>query len=434
MTLLLPMVLATCKPDLEKPVVIVSPPGNNLPGGSSAATTLPKLLEVRVEGIPKENITIDEAKKEVTILVPTSITSRLPATEFRVSDNAQVVRPMGLNLLYPGSIDLNIGGLPTTNVSYQIRLQPAGELAVGPLPTPFVYETGSSLGLPIYNFYDGSYPAKLVLTRKSTGEVTKINVYDYPSASTQSMGTLLFWPVIEQYAIPAGEYTAEIQKENGRHVTFPQPLLVKRGLPKLAFYGHYVTGTTNRNLAIGGVNLFEDEQLEVQLIDPDGRESRLKPTDYNNDGRWLKVALAEDARPGYYAFRLIRQGQAAGDYWRLPVINSPVQPYFGYLEGYTFDPLTKNSVVLSRAKSYRFSIGPYCLLRPQLKFIRVDNPQVEQSVEVVVGGVCETGTSVTSFTLPATFEPGMYKLVLAGTTYSNLNMRSEPFERTIEVR
>ncbi|GAB3908982.1 hypothetical protein GCM10028803_45750 [Larkinella knui] len=435
LSLLLPLLLATCKPDHDKPAVVVGVPGTSLPGGSSAATVLPKLLEMTVEGIPKENINIDEAKKEVTVIVPTAIASRLPATMFRVTDSARVVRPMGLDLLHPGSIDLNIGGLPTTNVSYKILLKPAGDLAIGSIPTPFVYETGSRLGLPIYNFYDGSYTTYLVLTRKGSGEVTKINVFDYPSASsTQIVDPLLFWPLIEQYAIPPGEYAVEIQKENGRKATLSQPLLVKRGAPKLSFNGNYVMGTPNRNVALGGVNLFGDEQLEVQLIDADGRESRIKPAEYDADGKWLKVALPEDTPAGYYALQLVRKGQVTAEYLRLPVINSPVQPYFSGLEGYTFDPYAKAPVVVNRAKSYRFGIGPYCLLQSKLKFIRVDNPLVEGSVEVVEGGNCEIGTSALSFTIPATFAPGRYLLVLEGTTYSKLNVRSEPFERIIEVR
>ena len=116
---------------------------------------------LKIEGIPEQNVKIDQAKKEITIRVPTNVNKiTLPAnytlgcTGCSLTNGTDGTTQINLcNPLSEWTVAQNGIG---QSASYRIIWQPAGDLTVGPASTPIEYTVKDShIILPVLNYYDG---------------------------------------------------------------------------------------------------------------------------------------------------------------------------------------------------------------------------------------------------------------------------------------
>lgn len=424
----------SCRRSVEPvPVIIITPGGPGQPAKESSA----RLLGLQIEGIPDKNITIDSVAKVVTIVVPTNISILRPTASYRVTPKA-VASPARLDFLMPYEITVTVD--PVDRVTYKVVLKPAGDLMIGNLQTPFVYETGDSLRLPVLNFYDGTYSnTKLILTRKDGSDKIELYVFSYNSAAIGSHDQVnVFWPVISQSNLKPGEYTAELVKGNGRRALINQPLLVKRGASRLLYPNSNVATSLQKDtVAIAGVNFFADERITVLITDSERRQITVKPVQYDVDGHWLRFRLPASLPAGYHGLQLVKDGKPLAGYNRLIVTREADQPYITGIETYVFDPANTNDLILERNRQYGFGFGYYCGKNMQIVLTSLTAPDREILVDPVIPtSLCTTGFGTPSFMLPNAVPPGRYRLSFRYTTYITTNrvVESEPFEKIIEVR
>ena len=424
----------SCRRSVEPIAVIVNTPGTPVqPAQGSNA----RLLSLQIDGIPDKNITIDSVTKVVTIVVPTDISILRPAVSYKITPKA-TASPARFDFLVNPAIIVTVD--PADQVIYKVVLKPAGDLMIGDLQTPFVYETGDSLRLPVLNFYDGTYSnTKLILTRKDGNGKIELPVYSYNSAVSGGLDQVnVFWPVISQSNLTPGEYTAEMVKENGRKALINKPLIVKRGTPRLLYpNSNVVTNLQKDTVAIGGANLFADEQINVLITDLERRQTSVKPVQYDVNGHWLRFLLPATLPAGYHALQLVKEGKPLPGYNRLIVIRESDQPYITGIETYVFDPTNTNDLILERNRPYNFGFGYYCGKNMQIKLTSLTVPDRELLVDPVIPAtLCTSGYGTPSFVLPTAVLPGRYRLSFRYTTYLTISrvVESEPFEKIIEVR
>lgn len=424
----------SCRRSVEPVSVIVTTPGTS---GQPVLESTARLLGLQIDGIPNKNITIDSVTKVVTIVVPTDISSLRPAVSYNVTPKA-TASPARFDFLVNSEITLTVD--PVNRVTYKVVLKPAGDLTIGNLQTPFIYETGDSLRLPVLNFYDGTYSnTKLILTRKDGNDKIALLVYSYNSASSGGLDQVnVFWPVISQSNLKPGEYTAELVKENGRKALISQPLIVKRGTPRLLYpNSNVVTNLQKDTVAIGGANLFTDQRIDVLITDSERRQTSVKPVQYDVDGHWLRFLLPASVPAGYHALQLVKDGKPLPGYNRLIVIKESDQPYITGIETYVFDPTNTNDLILERNRPYNFGFGYYCGKNMQIKLISLTDPARDLLVDPVIpASLCTSGYGTPSFILLNAVPPGRYRLSFRYTTVLTTSrvVESEPFEKIIEVR
>lgn len=424
----------SCRHSVEPASVIINTSGAP---GQPAKESSARLLGLQIEGISDRNITIDSVAKVVTIVVPTDISILRPTVSYRVTPKA-VASPARLDFLVPYEITVAVD--PVDRVTYKVVLKPAGDLTIGSLQTPFVYETGDSLRLPVLNFYDGTYSnTKLILTRKDGSEKIGLLVFSYNSAVSGGHDQVnVFWPVISQSSLKPGAYTAKLVKENGRTALISQPLIVKRGSPRLLYpTSNIVARLQMDTVAIGGANLFADERITVLITDSERHQISVKPVQYDVDGHWLRFLLPTALSAGYHALQLVKDGKALSGYNRLIVTKETDQPYITGIETYVFDPTNTNDLILERNRQYNFGFGYYCGKNMQIKLTSLTVPDRELVVDPVIPAtLCTSGYGTPSFMLPNAVLPGRYRLSLRYTTYLTTSrvLESEPFEKIIEVR
>lgn len=421
----------SCRRSVEPVFVVVNAPEQPTKGSNA------RLLGLQIDGIPDRNITIDSISKVVTIVVPTDISTLRPAVSYKVTPKA-TASPARFDFLIPRDIELTVD--PVNRVVYKVVLKPAGDLIIGDLQTPFVYQTGDSLRLPILNFYDGSYAnTRLILTPKEAGDKITVYVYSYNSAANGGLNQVnVFWPVISQLNLKPGEYTAELVKENGRKALISQPLIVKRGAPRLLYPNSTIFASLqNDTVAIGGINLFADERITVLITDSERRQMTVKPVQYDVDGHRLRFLLPTSLPAGYHALQLMKDGKPLSGYSRFIIIKETDQPYITSIETYVFDPTNTSDLILERNRQYSFGFGYYCGKNMQIVLTSLTAPARELLVDPAIPAtLCTSGYGIPSFTLPTSIPPGRYRLSLRYTTYLTTNrlVESEPFEKIIEVR
>lgn len=154
----------------------------------------PQILNMRIEGISQENISIDQQQRRITVLLP----STLPALElfpsFTLSKQTHLApywtegkKVISLIGYCPGNYwngfdwtSKSPEGLEITTVvsnqkqsiSYTIQFKSIGPLRLKTIPTPLVYDLNGppELVVPVENYYGSSFVEYIAVTK--TGSIS----------------------------------------------------------------------------------------------------------------------------------------------------------------------------------------------------------------------------------------------------------------------
>lgn len=465
--------LITCKRDSDK--------------ATPEPSTNPRILRMRLERIPDNNVRIDQEKHEITITLPDNYTIRRPQVVFTLTPNSRVLSKIGES--YEAAlINFDFGNLRANTplvgvaaessaqklsanevVEYKIKIVQPGKLAIRLIPEAGfnTYTIGDRDGFILVgeNFYDGSdNTAQLILTRKggSEGDRFIISSSEREQYIVDAGVTNTQYPVQIRVRLPdnvtllPGEYTLELKKANDRSAVSPDLLVVKKGSITLGNFPNYIIPQCSLNgneVTIEGLNLFEDSKLEVELKHLDGTILRRKPLRFNRSGTALTFAPGADAKPGHYMMRVLENGQAASTCYRLAVTKTDDQPYitsFGnsnsktYLPSNDFcNPENPLYIIRNAADGGRFQLflqtapmsGGNVLTSLKLVSVGQSRQVVEMPFQVEVYNRAVLDHFTAYFQFPTSVPAGQYRMSVVVTDKStNRTSESEPFERVIEVR
>lgn len=324
------------------------------------------LLKVGIPGFPAENIQIDHQKSQVILTVPANGTAvAYEATSFQLSPGSSIWRQKETQF----NIDLcrgygnQLGGIYVLNSANQLKIykfviKPAGDLKVSFVDNQPTAVIGRPLYLQIDNLSDGSGGGLVILTRAGTAERDTLWAYCCngldPCAESQKKQFLLGIP----QRVRPGDYTVDVQKENGRRAVAKQKLSFKKGKPTLesSWLMKPVT-MKSRNVVLRAQSLFADDNPEIVFRRTTGESYRVKAVSVSPYGWNMTVDLPANMPAGYYDAQLVVRGQPTDSRIRIAVVKQPEQPAVAGIEG-GLEPVSASPLSLQRDKSYAAQIHP----------------------------------------------------------------------------
>lgn len=434
----------------------VQPP---MPTGSVAGSTMPKsvtstprILSMTIDGIPKEDITINETTSEILVKMPPTVTNAILKPTLTLTPNAE----LAVNGVYmPASwcsccwptADENRFGLRTnSDVSqelkyYTVRPVATGELAPVPLSAPFEYaiDNEDPLPIPFIHLYGNELPTSVVLTKNGSSQAITLLAKDRKISCGYQLNNLS----LDLYGQPltVGNYTVTFYWANGRTMNLSQPLQVRKGISRLAWvsrwYGFRVVAGTE--LTLEGNFLLKDE-IRLQLKSLTGQIIPIRVTDFQIDGKRVKLVIPTDVTPGVYVLQLFQDDQLVECHkltvlsdtkWKL-AISTITMDYISPLSVCSLN----EPVVITRpnrtAIFYTTPSTPALITHVQLQLTNVTNAQEVFTVPIAQIHI----ESAYYFTVPATATPGHYTAILqlVNTQTGQILESSKPFEQLVDVR
>ncbi|GAB3252722.1 hypothetical protein GCM10027347_12020 [Larkinella harenae] len=278
-----------------------------------------KLLELHLAGIPDKNITIDQEKRIVTILMPSTFPADEIKATYKLSADTRIVdgikdgylRARHLSRCYEPRIVLQKTPYSPEDfpVEYRIETRSAGKLTPNPTaPLEMILGDLSMVTIPFENLY-GSVPVVDALVTREGGP-EKISLLHESSSSN----CVFFYhtEVANQLRLsstrqlPPGRYTLELVQKDSTVVAVPQPLVIKKGEAWLRMSSGLWGVLPGEPFRIDGYNLFQgDASLTIE-----GQEKSYHPvlTDFFTNGTGFTV-VPPVLDPGVYFIKLFDQGK-----------------------------------------------------------------------------------------------------------------------------
>lgn len=302
------------------------------------------LKAFRIDGVPNENITVDQVSKQITVKLPDGYSkAQLKGTGQFDCKNCGFATGWGVDSLitmnWCSASDKPVIRLIYTNpgtvkgnVDYTLRVEPGGPLRVGPFPD---YVVGKTWGIqiPVENFYEtGAFSRGYVYHTQSGAMLDSVYIYcGDPDFKKNNVIT-----IVGDFDLP-GSCRFELVKSSGRRASVE--FIVQKGV-SLINSMVVVKTTAIKSFNLAGSNLYREDIDEVLLRHTSGYEALLKPIDFNLRGRKLTLQLPTDCQPGYYAMQPVKNGQrspvqALGN-TDLIVIDDARQPFLS--DGLLFGP------------------------------------------------------------------------------------------------
>lgn len=378
------LLVSSCRP-VPEPIKTVPPTDKKL--------TIERL---EAAGIPPENITIDQIRHEITVLIPPSPGYASPLVSYTLGCADCLIYcktcagPTGKTitdkdyLSFCLSPDRQGWRVTTTDgryqgPPYQVVFKTTGDLQVDPAVASIThFPEDNYFTIPVLNFYDSLYNGTVLIRRKATETVIATS---HISCNNSGQPTEFIVP-LQAGQLPLGEYTVEITKANGRRTASPFPLVVRRG--KITLHGSLPDLSRDKErMHFGGYNLYPEDNLEL-LIENQTYSARLKPYNFTPDGQSFTVNTPPDLVPGYYSILILQNGQAIRPYGggRTIIVANQAQPFLYYI---ALSPDPEPGIVsLKRGQLYPLDLSRNGSsdTRTSLKLVSVTNPSRQYVVPV----------------------------------------------------
>lgn len=389
-----------------------------------------QLLGVTIPGFPSENIRIDQVKKEIVLTVPDSPSdASFKITSFQTTAGSNVWQPATKWVSL-----CNGGGEPiyvlneTKGSAYKFVIKQSRPLAIGFIDNQTKATIGQPLAVRIDNMIDGNGDGTVVLTRTDTGEQDSLRV----SCQAGSNQYMLETP---QHIRP-GEYTVSIQNKSGRRAVATSKLTFLKGAPEAGAGPMFVTAGTP--VEVRGKNLFADDAPELLLRRSSGETIRVKPTSVSPYGWGLTMPLPASLKAGYYDMQVLVQGKAVSAMQRIAVCRDERQPAIGRINDELTTASETKPIVLVRGRVNSASIWPQLfsytgsMVKLAVQLTAIDG--LGQSSRFVFSDESYSYEYPPSLIVPATIQPGRYKMHVIATYNDGTVSESEPLERVVEVQ
>jgi len=395
----------------------------------------PQIVEVQINGVPSENIIIDQPTKTITVYLPAGWKKARVQPWFTANNGARWA-PTDYSLIClcgcSSEVPVQIGSKFST---YRIRFITVEKPTIKSVAGTLDYAIGES-NEPLVVSIDHAYaPSDSIQLRlRKVGEPTTVT-FNCANGNMQydwRDGTVNLKPYVYTGIAP-GEYTIELPWSDGGASLAKQTLIIRKGKAELRSFIPFANVLiSGQPTILLGANLFKDD-IEVVLKSTDSNEYRLKPTQNAVDGSSITLTPASNIAPGYYQLRLFQDGQERSCY-RAAVTRYANQPTVGKLDLYTKNPgcaLTEEPLVYQRGEQGNFmgNLSPDNLSQ-QVELTSLSD--LRRSVLLPINtNVIE---SFPKFTIPANLTPGRYRLTLQVLTKDKQTLESEPYERVVEIQ
>ncbi|ACT95840.1 hypothetical protein Dfer_4639 [Dyadobacter fermentans DSM 18053] len=411
----------------------------------------PRILEMEVVGIDKEEVVVDQIKRMIIVELPDEINHPLLYTRIKLTKGAELVTRQN-------------AALPPDTVRYGFQFNRKAplsiELADEYKGNKCPIAGDESFSIKMKNFFDGS-PGELHLKHQldlSAPEIVinscQIAFSDGPSDEKFNVSIPL------RSRIVPGPYNISFHKQNGRMATASKPLILDKGSIRLTWTGYLLERSINgAPVKITGFNLYESSNLAITLTDADGKTYQTKLTGYDPFGQSVTLHPDRSIRAGYYTLQVLTNGKLASYYdgartfqnYRFAVTKTPQQPFIMMFEGADIKHHEYSDVFLYRDKPLTFEkeraagymMWGFANRKTSILWFDVEMESITQPGYVsrkYIGvrnlvkyqeGVEEQLEDQAYLNCP----PGKYRMrVVVTNPETREEYKSEPFERVVEIR
>ncbi|CCH56178.1 hypothetical protein BN8_05498 [Fibrisoma limi BUZ 3] len=427
--LLLVVILVTCRPKKQE----------------IAPSDEPRILEVTVPGFPPGNVAIDNAKEEIILTVPETLTKvDYEATSFKLAPGCSIWRQQESYRINVCNNNSSIGGVYVLGSTGKLRIFKFVVKQPGVLKIGFIdNQTRATIGRPLYvridNFVDGVPEGNVILTRTDTGERDTLKAH-CPYSNELPLNQ--FDLAVPQRVRP-GEYTVEIQKSNGRRAVAQQKLLFQKGKPSLTRITFFdqLTVAGSKNTMLKGENLFADDNPELVFTKATGETVRVKPKAISPYGWTVTFDPPATLTAGYYDVQLFVQGRPIDDRFRYPIVKQDNQPALVALDTWPggtwanlLEPIAATPLILQRDKSYRAIVRPDYGDGALIKCRLTSANNASESIIIAQFSGIYNGDYPSTLRIPESVQSGRYVLSVVVEYPDGRIIEGEPLERLIEVQ
>lgn len=418
----------------------------------------PYVVKATMPGVSDENIAVDTALRTLTVTLPENYSLLRADINLTLScDSCAVVSTSNKTILpvflpglvsyqeQPVTFELKRMGYNEL-IKYALLFKPTGSFEVGPLTEPVTAERGGYeyVSVPVINVLDG-IQTKVIFTSKATGTSSEgyVNFCDKNTNDCTDARADRVW--LNVGSLPAGDYSVRLTKADGRAATAGQVLRIRRG--QLRFDGTEPAVSGARTIRIHGLNLYNDESYELLISNAQGYAARLPVINASANSQYAEAALPPTISPGYYRVQLAKSTNPLPTVRRLTVLRSAQQPYLTrwrdslatYVSYYLHPPQpTTTPIELMAGRTQYVNFDRYSpILKHEIRLTPVADNQPSVSIPVKVDRqylLLGTEGSTNTFVLPATVQPGRYRLTLLVYKDETTFEESEPLEREIRIR
>ncbi len=384
------------------------------------------ITSLRIPGISADSISIDQTSRLITVRLPATVAAmQLTGTAKFGCSNCGLIynaRNDSLAVIYlcgPVTTDPYrlarkvVSGDAVDFVDYSLRLVSAGQLTVAPLPD-YVIGGLQNVQITVKNFYESSVSSRGYFYLKRTGQlVDSLSVACYGTAFGGLAQPNLLQASPTSLDIP-GEYRFELVKENGRRAS--TTLFVKKGIPR-------INGTVvakpkaAQSFRLNGVNLYQEDGIDILVKQPGGYQTRLKPTVHSVRGSTVTLKLPPDCPPGYYYVQAARSEQEFEiPAWSNPdfvVLEQAEQPYMA--DGILYGPGGSLSRTIRAGEQVRTYVPIYeryeQSTRVEYVLTDINNPARRFTTPVYLPDSYYWGGGFgANYTVPKNLTPGRYQI------------------------
>lgn len=422
-------------------------------GVDPAVDGKPRIVGLRIDGIPQQNITIDQQKQVVSVTMPSRLSTTALTPTFTLTTNAKLLAGPGVNQpfrpvnFYNGCYDepfqLAYSSMPTdVAFKYAFQVIAPGRLQsdASQQPIDATVAEFTTVRVPLQNLYGASPVVEARVSR--TGSPDKITV----AGGGPGNACVWFTADLEQAnqltftikTLPPGMYQLELLQANGQVVVVQQPLLVKKGTAALReeaivrTFGVTAVQTAG-TFVLTGYNLFA-EDIAVEISQAGRVIARVRPDQSAPDGTSMRVPLPDSLKPGYYQMQLLQNGTPTLRCLRLNVTRTADQPTLGLFGQRPDDCNTVQPLVYQRGAVLPIAFR-YPSFYPFKATVRLSTETgTPTSFDIPVSLPSPTAETSPKFTIPTSVPTGQYQLRLLLTEADGRTHESEPFDRVAEVR
>ena len=280
----------------------------------------PRIKSITFNGIPSQNVIIDQEKLLVTITLPATITSFIP-TSLVLTDSAKLNAPINwdevflktpeqcpacfkISLTHQNNAQSNPGLLTT----YTIKLRPDGPLTIQPSPSNSIFDSSPDvlIHLSMFHLYGNALPTKAIFVNQLTGERVAQDSIPLPNTSFSSPAVskgyhnvLTINPNYFSKLIP-GQFMLELTTATGQllrqSVSFTK---ASQYIYRSSLYqsqpGEWVT--------LLGSSLYESD-VSLSLLDSLDRATPITDVIYDRYGHQLQFRMPATIAHQRYLFRV----------------------------------------------------------------------------------------------------------------------------------
>ena len=389
-----------------------------------------QLRGVTIPGFPSENISIDQAKKEIVLTVPDNLSAlSFETMSFQTTAGSSVWQPAGKRVTLCGG-----GGEPiyvlseTKSNAYRFVIKQPRPLAIGFIDNQTKATTGQPLAVRIDNMIDGGGAGTVVLTRTDTGEQDSLWVGCQVGSNQYMLET--------PQHVRSGDYTVSIQNKSGRRAVATSKLTFLKGAPDALISSVFTKA--GDSVAINGKNLFAADAPELFLRRSSGETMRVKPANVSPYGWGMTMPLPASLKAGYYDAQVLVQGKAVSATQRIAIGQDELQPAIGRINDELTTVVETRPIVLVRGRVNSASIWPQLFsytgskVKLDIQLTAIDG--VGQSTRFTFSNESYSYEYPPALIVPATVSPGRYSLHVIATYNDGTVRVSEPLERVVLVQ